>query len=98
MTTATAHKMVAIVRVRGKVNLSPEISRTLAQLNLKAQNTCVILPASDTVMGMIRKVNGYVTFGNISDAVHKELAAKRKSKEENIFYLHPPRKGYGRKG
>lgn len=98
MTTATANKMVAIVRVRGKVNLTPEILRTLQQLNLHAQNTCVVLPLTDSVMGMIRKVNSYVTFGMVSDKVLAELNAKRKSKDENIFYLHPPRHGYGRKG
>jgi large subunit ribosomal protein L30 len=93
-----AKKMLAVVRVRGKVNLTPEIKRTLQQLNLAAQNTCAVLPATGTVMGMIRKVNGYVTFGTVSEATLKELEAKRKSKTENVYYLHPPRKGYGRNG
>ncbi len=93
-----AEKQIAVVRVRGKVNLSHEIAQTLQQLNLKAQNTCAILPATGTVMGMLRKVNGYVTYGVVSDALLAELNSKRKSKTEGVFHLHPPRKGYGRKG
>ncbi len=94
----TAKKMIAVVRVRGKVNLTPEIAQTLRQLNLAAQNTCAVLPLTGSVLGMLRKANGYITFGFVSDAVLKELEAKRKSKDENIYYLAPPRKGYGRKG
>jgi len=95
---ASATKMIAVVRVLGKVNLTPEISRTLQQLNLKAQNTCAILPASGTVIGMLRKVNGYVTYGYVSDELKAELEAKRKTKTEAVYRLSPPRKGYGRKG
>ncbi|HLP79539.1 MAG TPA: uL30 family ribosomal protein [Acidobacteriota bacterium] len=89
--------MIAIVRVRGKVNISHEIKKTLDLLNLPSQNSCTVVKDTPVIRGMCRKVHGYVTFGTVSDETIKLLETK-KSKKEHVYHLSPPLKGFGRKG
>jgi len=114
--------LVAVVRVRGKINLSHEQQRTFKQLNLNNKNWCIVLKNTKDNLGMINKVKDYVTWGEISEELFEELVKKKgeeykartedknkkieykkyfqyKSKRYNRFFrLHPPLKGYGRKG
>ena len=55
--------------------------------------------------GMIGKVKDYVTWGEITEDVYKQLVEKRGEKDPKdnkkmkpFFRLSPPRKGFGRKG
>lgn len=102
--------MIAIVRVRGRFGLKPKIRRTLELLKLYRPNHCVIYKDSPSLRGMLRVVENYVTYGEISDVTLKELIAKRGDKKANpdellelikrngridhVFRLHPPRKGW----
>lgn len=97
---------LAVVRIRGEVNLNEPVDRTLKMLNLYRRNTCVVVPSSPSVIGMINKVDLAVTWGEIDDATRKELESKRgefemvdgKKALKPFFRLHPPRKGFERKG
>ncbi len=91
-------KKIAIVRVRGSVKVKRETKDTLHMLNLYKQNNCVILDASPSSIGMLKKVQGFVTWGEIDDQTLKLLKEKRGKKDSKIFRLHPPRKGFKRKG
>jgi len=68
---------LAVVLVRGLVNVSGPIKDTLAMLRITRKNTCVVLEGSAIVQGMLRKVKDYVTWGPISDELFKELVDKR---------------------
>ncbi len=86
---------LAVVRVRGQVRVHRGILRALEQLNLRKRNHATIVEESPAVLGQLKKVQSYATWGPVSDEVAKKLSAKGKGK---FFALQPPRKGYGRKG
>jgi large subunit ribosomal protein L30 len=93
-----ANEKLAIIRVRGKVNINPDIKKTFELLKLSAQNTCVIVPSTPVTLGMARKLESYTTYGTVNAETLALLNEKRKGTVENVFKLSPPRKGYGRKG
>ncbi len=86
---------LAIFRVRWQLRLKQKIEDTLKMLNLNKKNHCAIVEDKPTVLGMIKKVKNYVTWGNVNDDTIKLL---EKRKDNNCYRLNPPRKGFGRKG
>jgi large subunit ribosomal protein L30 len=68
---------VAIVLVRGTVGVKRGIKDTLAMLRLNNKNYCVVVENTPNIMGMIKKVKDYVTWGVISEETFKELVEKR---------------------
>lgn len=78
---------IAIVRVRGSVNLSGNVRDTLSLLRLYRKNYCVVVDDSPSYNGMIKKVKDYVTYGEIDDETYKEIVEKRgegyKGREED---------------
>lgn len=77
-TIKTLAKMkVAVVRVRGTVNVDGRIKRTLDLLKLKYKNNCNVIELNDTYKGMLAKVKDYVTYGPIDKEVFKEMLLKR---------------------
>jgi len=85
---------IVIVRVRGSFHLRKEIRDTLFMLGLKTKNCCVIKKSTPQFLGMVNKVKDFVTWGVINDETKKFLEAKG----DSPYRLHPPRKGYGKKG
>ncbi|MBD3354645.1 50S ribosomal protein L30 [Candidatus Woesearchaeota archaeon] len=92
------YKKIAVVRIRGSVKVKKETKDTLHMMNLYKQNNCVVLYASPSNIGMLKKVQGFVTWGEIDEQTLKLLKEKREKKDSKIFRLHPPRKGFERKG
>jgi large subunit ribosomal protein L30 len=79
------NKLLAVVRVRGRVGVRHTIRETLSRLNLKRVNNMVLLYATKSNLGMIAKCNDYVTYGEVDgDFVEKMLTKKgiKISKEE----------------
>jgi len=91
-------KKIAVVRIRGLVTIRRDIKDTLDMLRLYRKNYCVILEDKPSVIGMLKKINDYVTWGEIDEATLKLLAEKRGEKDKKFFRLQPPRKGFERKG
>jgi large subunit ribosomal protein L30 len=94
---------IALIRIRGLVDLKFEIKDTLNFLNLFRRNYCVVVENTDSNMGMIKKVKDYVTYGEIDDSTYKLLLEKKLEKNpdgssKKFFRLHPPRGGFERKG
>lgn len=58
-------RRIAIIRVRGKVNVNREIKKTLDMLRLGAQNHCVVVKDSPAYLGMIQKAKDYITWGEV---------------------------------
>jgi large subunit ribosomal protein L30 len=55
----------AAIRIRGTVNIKPDIKKTLQLLNLTRANHCVILKETPGTKGMLQVVKDYVTWGEI---------------------------------
>ena len=69
--------MFAIVRLRGEVNLRPEIKDTLAMLHIHRVNHCVVVKEDPHYRGMIQKVKDYVAWGEIDDDTLAMLLERR---------------------
>lgn len=69
--------MIAAIRVRGTVNVSPQITTALESLMLYKPNHLVLVKADKGGKKMLEKVRDYVTFGEISGETLGKLLAKR---------------------
>lgn len=67
----------AIVRVRGTVNVKPDIKKTMRLLRLTRANHCVIVPETPTLKGMLQIAKDYVTWGEIDTQTMTDLLQKR---------------------
>lgn len=78
---------IAVVRVRGQVNLRRDVKETLDMLRLYRKNFCIVVENSPSFMGMVNKVKDHVTYGEIDESTYKELIEKRseeyKSREKD---------------
>ncbi|MEM3041672.1 MAG: uL30 family ribosomal protein, partial [Nitrososphaerota archaeon] len=52
-----------VVRLRGPSGLSAAINNTLEMLNLKRSCWATIIPNTSSMVGMLKKVERYVTWG-----------------------------------
>ena len=89
---------IAVIRIRGDAGVRSDIKNTLQRLKLTDKNNCVLLKETPDMLGMLKKVKDYITWGKIDDATKKELITKRGNEGTTVFRLHPPRGGFERKG
>ena len=68
---------IAIVRIRGKLNIRKEIVDTMNMLKLYKKNSCVVLDINGQNIGMVTKMKDYVTWGEIDQDTFKILLKKR---------------------
>jgi len=115
-------RKIAVVRIRGGINIRRDIKKTLGMLRLYRQNYCIVVPKTQSYLGMVNKVKDYVTWGEVDDQTFKLLIEKKgemyKGREtdtkgiikykkfmavngkkvKTFFKLHPPKKGFERRG
>ena len=77
MTTKTENGKLAVVLVRGLVGLEQSQKDTLQMLRLNRKNFCVVVDNTPVMMGMIKKVKDFITWGEINDDTYKQLVEKR---------------------
>jgi len=70
-------RKLAIVRIRGRVGVKPDIRETLEKLRLKKKNVCVVINAEKQFLGMLKVVEPYVAWGEIDKKTFAELLKKR---------------------
>jgi len=70
-------KKIAVIRIRGSTGIKKEIKDTMGMLRLYNKNHCVIINNSPNLIGMLRKVKDYVTWGEIDENTFKELLLNR---------------------
>lgn len=89
--------MFAVVRLRGEVNLRPEIRDTLAMLHIHRVNHCAVVKEDPHYRGMIQKVKDYVAWGEIDDDTLALLLERRGrlSKNRRLSDEFLKVKGYG---
>ena len=73
----TVFIMLAVIRIRGRIKVRKEIEDTLDILKLSRKHRCILVHEDPVTLGMIQKVKDYVTWGNISKDMIKELIQKR---------------------
>jgi len=106
MEAGKSTEKIAVIRIRGPNKKSTETNETLDMLRLYRKHFCVILDKTPSIIGMIKKVENCITWGEIDDSTIKELKDKRgektkvNGKEElkKFFRLCPPKGGFERKG
>ena len=72
-----ADKLVAVVRIRGRVNVRSDITETLERLRLKRVNNCVLLTLTGSYRGMLNKCINHVAYGEIDEATLEKLLKKK---------------------
>jgi large subunit ribosomal protein L30 len=56
---------LVLVRVRGTVNITGKIADTLDMLHLRHPNHAVVIPKTDSYLGMVHKIKDYVAYGDV---------------------------------
>jgi len=67
---------IAIIRLRGRVNVNKKIEDTMQMLKLKSPYNCVIVQETPQYKGMIQKIKDYVTFGTITKETFEKMLFK----------------------
>ncbi|MEK6848699.1 MAG: uL30 family ribosomal protein [Nanoarchaeota archaeon] len=84
---------IAIIRIRGQINISGEVEATLNRLRVKRKYACVVVEENKEIMGMILRVRDCIAYGKISEEMLEKLKKARGKKGKDFFRLHPPRGG-----
>lgn len=69
--------MICLIRIRGIVSLEQQYEETLARMRLRRKYSCVVINGTKENMGMVRKVENLVAFGEISKETFERLIEKR---------------------
>ncbi len=69
--------MIAVIRIRGRVDASKKIKDTLNMLRLKEVNNCVVLPEEPTYLGMLEAAKDWIAYGKINQETFLEMIKKR---------------------
>jgi large subunit ribosomal protein L30 len=67
----------AVVRVRGTINIKPDIKKTMQLLRLTRANHCVLLEETVVYKGMLQMVKDYTTWGEINKGTLTKLLSAR---------------------
>ncbi len=57
--------LMAIVRIRGRVDIKPDIRHTLDMLHIRRKFWATVIPLTPSYKGMLHKVKDYTTYGEI---------------------------------
>ena len=72
---------LAVVRVRGNVNLNSEVRQTLNFLNLPQNNNCTLLEDTPQNKGMLQKAKDHLTWGPVEAAALEAILPRVKAPE-----------------
>jgi large subunit ribosomal protein L30 len=59
--------MIAAIRLRGSMKVRKDIKDTLEIMGLKKSHTLVILPEKKETIGMVKKVENFIAWGELSE-------------------------------
>jgi len=68
---------LVVIRIGGNVNLKKTIGDTFKMLKLYSKHYCIVVPANPHYVGMIKKVQDYVTWGEITQETLLQLVRTR---------------------
>ena len=67
----------AVLRVRGTVNVTSDIKKTLQLLNLTRVNHCSVVEEKPSTKGMLQVAKDYITWGEIDKEMLSKLITSR---------------------
>ncbi len=70
-------KCLAVLRLRGSVNIARELEQVFSLLHLNRKNHLTLMKTSPSNMGMIRRIKDYATWGEITHETISKLIEKR---------------------
>lgn len=73
----TKERCVAILRLRGNVNISREREYVFKLMHLTRKNHTTLVKTSPSMMGSIRKIQDYATWGEIDQPTIYQLLTQR---------------------
>ncbi len=83
--------MIAAIRIRSSIGARKPVKDTLRMLGLTRKNACVVVEDTPQMRGMLRKCTDFITYGDVSDELAKQL--KELYKGDDAAHLHPARGG-----
>ncbi len=120
---------LCVIRIRSSLKKSGDIGKVIKNLDIRKLYSCTLLDNSPSNLGMIKKADSVLTYGEINNEMLEKLLLKRarlsnrkkfewqdaqlkeaaqsilsgKSgledmKIKRVFNLHPPIKGFERRG
>jgi large subunit ribosomal protein L30 len=64
---------LAVIRIRGHVNVNYDIEYTMKLLRLNRVNHCVVIPNTSYYRGMLQKAKDYITWGEVGEDIITDL-------------------------
>jgi|SRR3989338_5474615 len=80
--------MFAIIRLRGMVKMRKEVLDTFRILSLDTINAMRVMEETPSNKGMLKKVEGFIAWGEVSEETLKKLGGKK------VINLKPPKGGF----
>ncbi len=68
---------MAVVRIRGRIDIKPDIRYTLDMLHIKRKFWATIVPLTPSYKGMLYKVKDYTTYGEIDRETLEKILRSR---------------------
>lgn len=75
--STSSGKNIAVVLIRGSIDMTQQLKDALRVLGLHRKNHCVVVNDNPVTQGMILKVKDYITWGEITEQTFKEMVEKR---------------------
>ena len=75
---------MAVIRLRGKINVHFKVSETMDMLNVRKNNYMTIIPSTSSYLGMLRKSKDFLTWGEINQETLEHVIRKRGELEGKI--------------
>jgi len=70
-------KAYLVVRIKGQADVPYWANTTLNLLNLEKKYRAIITPASDSIDGMLKKIQHYVSWQEVDASTAKDLLDKK---------------------
>ena len=69
--------MIAVIRIAGQAGIRTDVEETLKRLNIHRKLTCTLVDSKDNKFNMVKSVRDFVTYGEISDELVKQIILNR---------------------
>jgi len=69
--------MKAIIRIKGTIGMNKDMEETLGRLNIRRKYSCTVIKENAVMNGMLKKIENFVAYGDISKEIFTELVKKR---------------------
>lgn len=73
----TTTELLAVIRLKGKINVNYKIKATLDMLNVRRTNYMTLIPNTPSYLGMLKKARNFITWGEINQDILKHVLEKR---------------------